>query len=530
MKTSPKNRNRPARGHIPTRNGLTQNKFGFDVLSDNPFTIFPYLQKRARECLDVSEILDLSRGDPGLGYSPAQRSRQFFGFLCILDTALNSNETGFRVHTAKKADLSKVMDMIRKAANASFKPRVAQEGLDTLDDVCKKLIALAAAEGTKLTKLDVLKGIFNYSTLLGGTYHTPQGEKIVRIAVAGAYRKTLAHKDIRSGDLIFTLGVNDAIGSIFKMLGTEGLGFLKPGDTVAASSPGYSPYYNEIIARKLKIAELPIAANTKHDFDEAERVKGIKAFFLISPNNPTGIAYSREAAQQLARMAEKNDAIIIVDEVYASFFDDFQSIWNLAEKRTIRLAGRSKIERSPGLRFGDVLITKKTNDYLTHHLLKNHLVGQDFRTYYLGAKAPGGMHGSFQHTAAVPGPSQILGMLHILLGERDRRAYIAMVRKNMTAFFKELGLPHHGEMYYGLFDLNRVPGCNAQNISINQKLFELATRHGVILIPAMRFFSEVAQKAGDKSNFVRVSLPNLPTSRVKEAARRIRTYLENPGA
>jgi len=43
----------------------------------------------------------------------------------------------------------------------------------------------------------------------------------------------------------------------------------------------------------------------------------------------------------------------------------------------------------------------------------------------------------------------------------------------------------------------------------------------------MKFFSDRAQKESDKSNFVRVSLPNLYPEQIKEAARKIKEYLSS---
>jgi len=60
---------------------LFDNRFGFSVRENNPFMIFPYLQKVARENF-AGEILDLSRGGPGFGYCPSEEARKTFGFIC----------------------------------------------------------------------------------------------------------------------------------------------------------------------------------------------------------------------------------------------------------------------------------------------------------------------------------------------------------------------------------------------------------------------------------------------------------------
>jgi aspartate/methionine/tyrosine aminotransferase len=502
------------------------NKYLFNVQEDNPFLVFPKLQKKAEENFSANDIRDLSRGNPGLGFCPSEKGRKFFGFLTTIDAVLNSNKTYYRIHEKTENDLSDIEEKIKKYAQENFTGDVAAEHLKTLDEVVGKIISYAREEGLNFKKIDVLHGIFDYSTLAGGTYHAPKGELVARIVVAGLYRHFLNDQSISSDDITFTLGVNDGIGTLFKMLGKEGLGYLQEGDVVAVSAPAYAPYFNEVQMRKLVPIELKLNTKTgKADLSKLQaNGKKIKAFFMINPNNPTGLSYEKAAIEEIAKIAQEHNAIIITDEIYGLFHDDFASVWSKAKNRTILLSGRSKIERSPGLRFGDVLISKEANKFLTE-ILKDVLTAADFKSQFIWMKAPGGTYGSFQHTAAVPGPSQILGMLQILLGAEERKQYVEMVNQNMDNFFNELGLPRNGAIYYGLFDLNTVPGNIKDDVSIEQKLYELATQKGVVLVPALKFFSEAEQKESDKTNFVRVSLPNLPPDKVVDAAKRIKEYL-----
>lgn len=498
----------------------------FSVKDDNPFLIFTYLQAEALKHFEENELLDLSRGNPGFGFCPAKQSREFFGFLQIMDTVLNSNFSGFRIHNQSEKDLPKIREMIENQAKNNFLPEIAQEHLETLEKITKKIQKFAQEEGKNWSELDVLKGIFAYSSLAGGTYPEPQGEVVTRIVTAGHHRQLMQDSGLSSEDFVLTLGVNDAIGTLFKMLGEEGLGYLKKGDTVAISSPAYSPYFNEINSRGLIPVEVGFDVEEgASDFRRLRETKDrIKAFFIINPNNPTGLQYDEAAMREMVEIAEENDSLIISDEIYAEFHSQFFSPYFYGKKRTICLSGRSKIERGPGLRFGDVIISKETNQFLTEFFASD-LKAPDFLTEFIWMKGPGGTFGSFQHTAAVPGPSQVLGMLYVLLGDEERQKYVEMVDQNMDQFFEALGLPRNNSLYYGIFDLNSVPGNIRQDVAIEQKLLELAAEKGVILVPAMKFFSNAAQDESDKSNFVRVSLPNLPPEKVAEAGKRIRDYV-----
>lgn len=503
-------------------------KYGFLVKEDNPFLIFPYLQKQAKKFFSNDEILDLSRGNPGLGFCPAEKSRKFFGFLITIDAALNSNKTFYRIHTKNQNDIKEIESLIKKYALENFNDKIVEEHLKTLDDVIEKIISFGAEENLKLNKIDVLNGIFGYSALAGGTYHVPKGEFIPRLVVANLYRRLLKEPSINSKDFVFTLGVNDAIGTLFKMLGKEGLDHLQKGDAVAISTPAYAPYYNEINSRGLVPVELEFNMHEgKIDLTKLKaNKKRLKAFFIINPNNPTGLPYNESAIEEIVKIAKENNSIIITDEIYAQFYSNFYSLWPKAKERTIFLSGRSKIERSPGLRFGDVLISKETNTFLTD-LFRDKLSADDFKTQFIWMKAPGATFSSFQHTAAVPGPSQILGILHIILGDEERKIYVDMVNENMNKFFAQLGISKKNAVYYRIFDINTVPGNTKKDLPIEQKLYELATQKGVILVPALKFFSNLIQNESDKSNFVRVSLPNLSPDKVAEAGKRIREYLED---
>ena len=503
-----------------------RDQYGFVVKEDNPFLIFPYLQTKAQENFHRNEVLDLSRGNPGLGFCPSEKSRKFFGFLVTMDAILNSNQTTYRIHSKTKDDIKEIEEMIERCASENFSPQLVKEHLQTLEEVINKIIECGKEEDLELNKFDVLNSVFGYSALVGGTYHKPQGKKIVRLVVANLYRKLLNDTDIHSDDFVFTIGVNDAIGTLFKMLGEEGLGYLQKGDAVVISSPAYAPYYNEINTRGLVPIELEF--NMREGQVELAKIKDnqkkIKAFFIINPNNPTGLPYDEKVVEEIVRIAKENDSIIITDEIYAQFYYNFFSLWPKAKERTLFLSGRSKIERSPGLRFGDVLISKKTKEFLTN-LLKDKLTATDFKNEFIWMKGPGATHGSFQHTAAVPGPSQILGMLHILLGGEERDRYVNMVNENMDKFFEQLGISKKNAVYYGIFDLNTIPGNTKHDIGIEQKLYELATQKGVILVPALKFFSNLSQDESDKSNYVRVSLPNLSSAKVADAGKKIRDYL-----
>lgn len=505
---------------------LYDNPWGFSVEHTNPFQLFSLLQEIALTEQKSQKIVDLSRGDPGYGFSPSVRGREFLSFLLFLDTKLNNAKHLFAESSPE--DEQALLEEIAVFAHSAYVPALATRYLNDLSEFIQRCIQIAQGFGETLQPYDVLREIFKHSTVSGGTYHDPKGEKLVRMIVAWWHKKTV-QASFSYDDLIFTSGASHAIGTIFKLLGQEGLQYLTHGDRVLITSPAYNPYNAILQHRGLQAVSISMDPLTgkieERGLKQLDELNDIKVLILIDPNNPTGFSMDEETMTTLAKFAQRNDAIIITDEVYSAFFEDRKSIVDLCPERTLRIQARSKIERSTGLRFGDLLITPETNAYLTDKRLKGLLPeGQDFKKAFLFAKGPGGVHGEFQHTTFVSGPDQYLGAAHILLGEDERKKYRETIRKNQDVFCRTLGLPHQGNLYYTLFDMNEVPGCTTADLPPEQKIFDLA-KLGVIVLPANLFFSEEDRQAKSRSNTVRVSLANATPDKIKRSAEIIRHYL-----
>ncbi|MCF7845781.1 MAG: pyridoxal phosphate-dependent aminotransferase [Candidatus Peribacteraceae bacterium] len=505
---------------------LTQNEFGFDLATDNPFVIFRLLAKIAREAVGVDKVLDLSRGDPGYGFAPNVRSRKFYAFLVALDTVLNNFETHFKDRT--KDSETEILNEIEQFAKKNYAEEVATELLADFDEFLNKVIEAAKRQGLDWGKFEVLFELFKYATVSGGCYHDPYGELLSRVVVADYHSKNLG-VDVKYSDLVFTNGASHAIGTFFKAFGAEGGGLLKPGDEVMITSPVYFPYMGIMEARGLKITCVsadPATGQFAPDAFEKVADSNPKVIVLVDPDNPTGLVKNEESLKMLAEFAEQKDAIILSDEVYSAFHPGKKSILEFAPKRTIRIDARSKIERATGCRFGEYIVTDVANEFISKKWEEFLPKGLDVKTYLHDAKAPGGVLGEFRHTTFVPGPSQILGICHILLGDKERAKYRDIVQENMNVWSENLGIENPGNFYYSLVDLNSIASEAKKSVPAEQKFLDLA-KLGVVLIPSNLFFSKEDREAEDRKNFARASLPNLTTAQVKSAAKIIREYLTN---
>ncbi len=85
---------------------------------------------------------------------------------------------------------------------------------------------------------------------------------------------------------------------------------------------------------------------------------GVKLFQFSNPNNPTGVIYSREEVLEIARLAEKYGATVIVDELYSRQIFDNRMYYHLRAENIVNpdnlitIIGPSKTESLSGFRLG----------------------------------------------------------------------------------------------------------------------------------------------------------------------------------
>ena len=120
---------------------------------------------------------------------------------------------------------------------------------------------------------------------------------------------------IAAEDILFFNGLGDAVSKIF--------GFLRREARVIGPSPAYSTHSS---AEGAHAGDHPITYNLnpdkgwQPDLDELrQKVRYnpvITGILLINPNNPTGVAYSRETLEGVVEIAREFDLFVMCDEVY----------------------------------------------------------------------------------------------------------------------------------------------------------------------------------------------------------------------
>jgi aspartate/methionine/tyrosine aminotransferase len=497
----------------------------FDIHENNPFLVFPWFQKLAIETVGRDRILDISRGDPGYGFSPSQRSRRFYSYLVFLDSEMNNQER--RLVDMNADEVGSIFAFIDEVTERNYSAELATELKKDWGEFFGQLQQISQDQGLDSSEWTLLMHIFGYSNCSGGNYHNPWGEPHTRAVLAQWHSEVLGQK-VFYKDLMVTHGASHAIGAVYEGLGEEGIGYLKKGSKVVLFSPSYFPYVNLNQSRGLETVMIridPYSGQINEKDLEKAMEEDIAMIVSIDPNNPTGFSMGEVLLDQVALLAEKTNALIVTDEVYQSFLQGKKSLiqHETAGKRTIRIDSLSKIERSTGLRFGDVYITQEGEKYISEHILQDVLrSGDTIRQLLYRAKAPGGGQiGAFQHTTVMPGPCQFMGISHMILGKAEKEQFVTMLRKNMETFHEALGVPYNGNMYYSLFDLKAVPGWNRDGMEPEDCFIELA-KQGVVLIPANLFFFVQDRAEARRQYVARVSLANLSTEKCREAAEIVR--------
>ena len=154
-------------------------------------------------------------------------------------------------------------------------------------------------------------------------------------------------------ELLMTVGVSEALHIAL-------LTVVEPGDEVIVPEPCFVSYKPGIIfaGGTPVVVEATVENGFQVTAAQIERVitPRTKAMLIGYPNNPTGAVMSRDRLMEIASLAEKNDILVLSDEIYDRLVYEvehvcFSSLPNMRD-RTILLGGFSKSYAMTGWRLG----------------------------------------------------------------------------------------------------------------------------------------------------------------------------------
>ena len=155
---------------------------------------------------------------------------------------------------------------------------------------------------------------------------------------------------------------------------------VDPGDEVILPAPFWVSYLEliKMVGGKPVVVTAGEAAGFKMTAEQlaAAITPKTKALVLNNPSNPTGMVYSKEELEAIAKVCVEKDIYVISDEIYYGLLYDgvksvsFASLGDDVKERTILINGVSKSYAMTGWRIGYLLsserIAKVMANYLSH--------------------------------------------------------------------------------------------------------------------------------------------------------------------
>jgi aspartate 4-decarboxylase len=351
-------------------------------------------------------------------------------------------------------------------------------------------------------------------------------------------------------DLFAVEGGTAAMCYIFKSLKANRL--LRPHDTIALGSPIFTPYLEmpRLEDYALNVVHVQAPQENHFQFTDAELEKledpKVKAFFLVNPGNPTGVALSRDTIGKLADLVKtkRPDLMLLTDDVYGTFVPEFRSLLGELPHNTIGVYSYSKYFGCTGWRLGVIAVHEDNIfDQMIAKLPVADLKALDKRygaltleprkIKFIDRVVADSRDVALNHTAGLSLPQQVMMSLFSLseMMDAEKRYQAAcweIVQRRRNAMLEGLGIdvppnPLY-DAYYGLIDFefwaSKSIGADAvrylkKNVHPLDLAFRLAENHGIVLLNGGGF------DAPDWS--LRVSLANLADDVYEDIGRGVRS-------
>ena len=210
-------------------------------------------------------------------------------------------------------------------------------------------------------------------------YPITMGAPNFRRALAAKCGKWMGRTLDPETEMVVTIGSTEAmVDTLFAV--------TNPGDKIIMFSPYFENYRAQTLLVGCQPIFVPLIPPTFH-FDanvlEDGFRQGAKAILICNPSNPSGKVFTREELEQIAALAIRYDAYVIMDEVYEHivyaphkhiYMNSLPGMW----ERTISCSSLSKTYSITGWRLGYAIAPKPIMDRIKQF--------HDFNT--VGAPSP----------------------------------------------------------------------------------------------------------------------------------------------
>ncbi|WHR57025.1 bifunctional aspartate transaminase/aspartate 4-decarboxylase [Acinetobacter haemolyticus] len=322
-------------------------------------------------------------------------------------------------------------------------------------------------------------------------------------------------------DLFAVEGGTAAMAYIFNSLKENKI--IDKGDRIAIGAPIFTPYLEIPKLNDYQLEQVLIEADPQQgwQYPEAELRKledpTIKAFFLVNPSNPPSVKMSDEGLAILADIVRKRpDLIILTDDVYGTFADQFKSIFAICPNNTILVYSFSKYFGATGWRLGVIALSnqniidqkiatlsKKDKKELEERY--SSLTTDPSGIKFIDRMVADSRNVALNHTAGLSTPQQVQMVLFALFNMMDssqdyKNAVKSVVRERDAALHRQLGVESAHDLnavnYYTLVNLESTSrelyGDEFADWVMKTKnptelLFRIADETGVVLLPGSGF-------------------------------------------
>ncbi|PYE18234.1 aspartate 4-decarboxylase [Paraburkholderia silvatlantica] len=418
---------------------------------------------------------------------------------------------------------------------------------------------LAGAVSYVRDQLGLSAGDFLYEMcegILACNYPVPDRMlKLSEIIVGQYLRREMIgkHPFVGEFDVFAVEGGTAAMTYIFNTLRENFL--IKAGDTIALGMPIFTPYIEipELNDYRLNVVHLNATVENNWQYSKKEldklRDPKVKAFFLVNPSNPPSVKIDDASLEYVAEIVkERPDLIILTDDVYGTFADNFVSLFALAPKNTILVYSYSKYFGATGWRLGaiathrdnvlDRALAKLPKDGKKElHKRYESITTEPDKLKFIDRLVADSRTVALNHTAGLSTPQQVQMVLFSLFSLMDtpdayKNALKRLIRHRKRALFEEMGVPYgEGDPnqvdYYTILDMEYMGEKRfgrefvdwlLKQVKPNELLFRLAEEARVVLLPGKGF--------GTPHPSGRVSLANLNESDYRKIGRAVRKLTE----
>ena len=303
-------------------------------------------------------LLDAGRGNPNWIAATPREAFFTFGIFAVEETRRVWNDGDLAGMPRKEGIAKRLYDYLEKHK----------------DMPGTTLLANIIDYGIKRQGFDADRWVFELTdAIIGDNYPVPDRMLVHIESIVHEYLvQELCYNKPPTGRFnIFAVeGATAAMCYIFDSLIANEL--LARGDKIALMVPVFTPYleiphlprYNFEVVH---ISAIELTSDGTHtwQYPESELNKlkdsSIKALFVVNPSNPPSVAMKPDSVKQLVHIVESYNPnlMIISDDVYSTFVDNFRSLMADLPYNTIGVYSFSKYFGVTGWRLGTIVLQEE---------------------------------------------------------------------------------------------------------------------------------------------------------------------------